>query len=116
MKQGELRHVLEAVIAVLDSLGISYHVTGGLASSFYGEPRLTQDIDFVVRVASSEIARLPALLDREFLLDPERARRARSRERGWEEADSPLDVQVRGASARATPRPVFPCARARQRS
>jgi hypothetical protein len=53
------------VIAVLDSLRISYHVTGGLASSFYGEPRLTQDIDFVVRVAPSEIARLSALLDRE---------------------------------------------------
>jgi hypothetical protein len=76
MKQGELRQVLEAVIAVLDSLRISYHVTGGLASSFYGEPRLTQDIDFVVRVASSEIPRLSALLDREFLLDPKRAARA----------------------------------------
>ena len=38
--------------AALDELGIDYHVTGGLASSFYGEPRLTQDVDFVVRLAT----------------------------------------------------------------
>lgn len=76
MKTGELRHVLEAVVAVLEGLGISYHVTGGLASSFYGEPRLTQDVDFVIRIAPPDVVRLSTQLSQEFLLDPERAMRA----------------------------------------
>ncbi len=37
--------------SLLEGLGISYHFTGGIASSFYGEPRFTQDIDIVVRLA-----------------------------------------------------------------
>jgi hypothetical protein len=73
MKTGELRRVLETVVTVLEGLGIEYHVTGGLASSFYGEPRLTQDVDFVVRLTPSTVARLSAELSRDFFLDPERA-------------------------------------------
>ena len=76
MKTGELRLVLEAVVKVLDGLGIEYHVTGGLASSFYGEPRLTQDVDFVVRLPPAEVARLSTELSLEFFLDLERAERA----------------------------------------
>jgi hypothetical protein len=33
---------------ILDSLGIRFHLTGGVTSVLYGEPRLTQDIDLVV--------------------------------------------------------------------
>ena len=76
MKSGELRRVVEAVVEALGELGIDYHVTGGLASSFYGEPRLTQDVDFVVRLPPAEVSRLSTRLGHEFLLDAERATRA----------------------------------------
>ena len=76
MKIGELRQVVEAVVGALVELRIDYHVTGGLASSFYGEPRLTQDVDFVVRLRPDDVARLSARLGQEFLLDAERAERA----------------------------------------
>ncbi len=76
MKSGELRRVVEAVVEALDQLEIEYHVTGGLASSFYGEPRFTQDVDFVVRLAPTDVSRLSTALESEFLLDLERAQRA----------------------------------------
>jgi len=36
------------VAALLDAHRIRYHLTGGIASVAYGEPRMTQDIDIVV--------------------------------------------------------------------
>jgi len=41
-------------VAIAETLGLPFHLTGGSISSAYGEPRLTQDIDIVV---SPEIAR-----------------------------------------------------------
>ena len=76
MKVGGLRLVLEAVVTVLQGRNIPYHVTGGLVSSFYGEPRLTQDVDFVVRLTPSDAAVLSEELGREFLLEQERVVRA----------------------------------------
>ena len=49
MSADELQRVLAAVVEALQLLDLPYHVTGGLASSFYGEPRFTQDVDFVIR-------------------------------------------------------------------
>jgi hypothetical protein len=45
MSQPEL---LKRVVAVLDQAGIAYMVTGSIASSVYGAPRLTHDVDLVV--------------------------------------------------------------------
>jgi len=41
----------------LNRLGIRYIVSGGVASILYGEPRLTNDVDFVVFLKEAEIAR-----------------------------------------------------------
>lgn len=76
MTVGALRPVLEAVIAVLRAGEIPYHVTGGLVSSYYGEPRLTQDVDFVVRLTPPDAGFLAEALSREFLVDRERLARA----------------------------------------
>lgn len=38
---------LEKAVKIFDSLGIRYHLTGGITSGLYGEPRMTQDIDSV---------------------------------------------------------------------
>ena len=55
MSQPEL---LKRVIQVLDELGIGYMVTGSLASSMQGAPRLTHDIDLVVALSSQACERL----------------------------------------------------------
>lgn len=45
MSQFEL---LGAVVSALDSAGIDHMVAGSFASTFHGEPRMTQDIDLVI--------------------------------------------------------------------
>jgi hypothetical protein len=39
---------LSKVAAILDKLSIRFHLTGGLTTVAYGEPRMTQDLDLVV--------------------------------------------------------------------
>ena len=57
--------------SLLEGLGISYHFTGGIASSFYGEPRFTQDIDLVVQLAidAPETAALLERLSRGYFIN-----------------------------------------------
>ena len=40
---------LRAIAAILDQLGLPWCLGGSLASSFFGEPRATRDIDRIVR-------------------------------------------------------------------
>ena len=46
----DLKLTLSDVATILSNRHFKFHLTGGLASSFYGEPRFTQDIDIVIRV------------------------------------------------------------------
>lgn len=43
----------------LNRLGICYVVSGSVAAILYGEPRLTNDVDFVAFFQEADIARLP---------------------------------------------------------
>jgi hypothetical protein len=53
-----LRAGIEQICGILDGLGIPYHCTGGLAASFYGEPRFTQDVGLVIQLtADSPVTR-----------------------------------------------------------
>ena len=55
MEQPDL---LRYVVEVLEGLDITYMVVGAIASSAYGEPRLTQDIDVVVDLRPEHIRHL----------------------------------------------------------
>ena len=57
MSQQEL---LRKVIQALEDAGIDYMITGSMASSLQGEPRLTHDIDLVVDIQRSAADRLVA--------------------------------------------------------
>lgn len=74
MNQAEL---LRYVVETFETLGIDYMVSGSHASIYYGEPRMTQDIDIIADVT---LAHLPALLERfppaEFYLSEGAAREA----------------------------------------
>ena len=48
-------------VAPLNRAGIEYMVTGGLAAVVYGHPRLTLDIDLVIRLSSREAAAFASL-------------------------------------------------------
>jgi hypothetical protein len=42
------RATLSRLLAILDQHHVRFHLTGGITSVAYGEPRMTQDIDIVV--------------------------------------------------------------------
>lgn len=48
-------------IGPLEKSGLSYFVTGSIASIFYGEPRLTHDIDVVVHLSREDFSQFNIL-------------------------------------------------------
>jgi hypothetical protein len=65
------------VTAVLEHTGITYMVTGSLASSMQGEPRATHDVDLVVAIPDTSVgALLASFPEDEYYLDPESVRTA----------------------------------------
>jgi hypothetical protein len=52
----ELKALFTYVINVLEQLDIPYMVVGGFAAIFYGEPRLTLDVDIIVDIKWHHIA------------------------------------------------------------
>jgi hypothetical protein len=64
--------VYTVYLEVLERQGISYFVTGSVASSAYGEPRFTQDLDLVVALPSSSIGQfLTGFPPSDFYVPPE---------------------------------------------
>ncbi len=55
MDQGDL---LRGVVEAFEALGIPYMIGGAQAAIFYGEPRLTRDIDVIAEVTPEHVAGL----------------------------------------------------------
>lgn len=75
------RPTMARLDGILGRFGIRYHLTGGLASIAYGDPRTTQDLDVVID--PSALARdleqfLAAAEAESFLIEPKVARDALS--------------------------------------
>jgi hypothetical protein len=90
------------VARVLESVGLDYMVGGSIASSSYGEPRATRDIDVAVRLGEGDIPKLIAALGPEFAIDEEMLREAVSAGRSANIFYLPyfmkIDLFVRGNS------------------
>lgn len=72
-----LEEFLRRVVTIVDDTGIPYMLTGSIASAYYGEPRATRDVDFVIDVSGNEIGELVRRLDAEgFYVSHEAAREA----------------------------------------
>lgn len=55
----------------LNRAGIRYVISGSVASIFYGEPRLTHDVDFLVFLNTGDIQKLAtAFPEKDFYLPP----------------------------------------------
>ena len=77
MEENDLRTTLSRVSIILKELKLKYHLTGGLASSFYGEPRFTQDIDIVIQInpQSKSLDQLISTFSKNFVIDEKDVRR-----------------------------------------
>jgi len=73
------RDTLSRLLEILNRYGVRFHLTGGITSVAYGEPRMTQDIDIVVdnpSLAASLDAFIAAAAQAGFMLDADAVRRA----------------------------------------
>jgi hypothetical protein len=61
--------IVAQVARVLEEIGIPYLVGGSLASSRYGLPRTTQDVDLVVDLREEQVGSLIRALRDEFYID-----------------------------------------------
>lgn len=61
--------VVARIVQAFDSLGVSYVVGGSLASSVYGIPRATQDVDLVADLQTPHADKLERLLLGDFYVD-----------------------------------------------
>ncbi len=63
--------LISLFVTPLENAGITYMITGSIASSIYGEPRNTLDIDLVVLLEKNQIPLLPTLYpENDFYLPP----------------------------------------------
>lgn len=73
--------VLQRVVETLSDIGIPYMLTGSLASSYYGRPRTTQDIDIVIAPDSAQLKELVRMFpDSQYYVDEGAALEALDRE------------------------------------
>jgi hypothetical protein len=73
------RDTVARLVEILRRMGIRFHLTGGVTSIAYGEPRMTQDVDVVVDprpLTAGLDAFLGAVEAAGFLVDRDSARRA----------------------------------------
>jgi hypothetical protein len=71
------------VARALESAGVDYFLGGSVASSLQGDPRTTNDIDFVVDLAPGKVAPFVAALGPDFEIDEEGLRTAVARRGSW---------------------------------
>ncbi len=65
--------VVARIVAVFDELSVPYVVGGSLASSVYGIPRATQDVDLVADLRFEHVEPFTASLINEFYVDADMA-------------------------------------------
>ncbi|MCC6901149.1 MAG: hypothetical protein IT377_19405 [Polyangiaceae bacterium] len=72
--------VASLIAQALEELGVRYAVGGSVASSIYGVPRSTQDIDLVAELFGKHVDPLVARLARDFYIDADMIRDALARQ------------------------------------
>jgi len=63
--------LLSLFVRPLHKASLSYLIVGSVGSIYYGEPRLTLDVDFAVAFSDRDLQRLPELFsEKDFYLPP----------------------------------------------
>ena len=71
MNSTPIIEVIMKVIYALERLGIAYDIGGSLASSAFGIPRSSLDVDLVANIKLDQASPLVDLLKEEFYVDVE---------------------------------------------
>jgi len=61
--------VLRDVSQRLESGGVAYMLTGSMAMNYYAQPRMTRDIDLVVKLTADQTDLLVSLFESEYYVD-----------------------------------------------
>jgi hypothetical protein len=69
MKNPDILLALEPVVKSFEKIGIDYYVGGSVASSVYGIPRATLDVDLVANIAPNQVPELFQTLKSTFYID-----------------------------------------------
>jgi hypothetical protein len=119
------RDLLRHVVSVLERMRVAYLVTGSVATIYYGEPRLTNDIDIVARLPARGAAEFcRAFPPGEFYVSEEAALEAVAQHGQFNiihpasglkvdiiiPADSPFDLSRFARVTRVQPAPDFDAA------
>jgi hypothetical protein len=64
------------VLGRLNQAGVPYMLTGSMASNFWGIPRTTHDLDFVLLMKQDQVDQLIAAFESGFFIQPESVRAA----------------------------------------
>jgi hypothetical protein len=84
-----IAELFSRIRAALDSAGVVYMLSGSFASAFYGLPRTTQDIDFVIAASPEQLrAFVQGLPSRSYYVDLDAALEAYSRQSLFNVIDS----------------------------
>ena len=70
------RNLLVRLAGALNASGMPWMITGSKASSFYGEPRATQDIDIVIDPQPDQLSALLGALKEGFYVSADEASEA----------------------------------------
>jgi hypothetical protein len=95
---------LRQVIGILHGSGLRYMVVGSFASGFWGEPRATFDVDVVISLEASDLAKLITLFPPDqFYLSAEAAQDAIQRKSQFNiihpDSGNKIDMMIQGADA-----------------
>lgn len=60
----------------LNGAGLMYYLTGSMASNYWGIPRTTHDLDFVLQLPPSAVAKIVAAFSGDFYIDEAAVRAA----------------------------------------
>lgn len=94
MSPVEIEEVVLAVARALDATGTAYFLGGSMASSLQGEPRSTNDLDFVVDLQPQKVKALIEALGPDFDVDDEALLDAARRRSSWNIYFFPSAVKI----------------------
>jgi hypothetical protein len=69
MQTSELQKALSLLVSCLDNLEIQYYIGGSVASSIFGLPRSTMDVDIVADIKKSHVKDMTLILQNEYYID-----------------------------------------------
>ena len=62
------QELLKDCLVRLDQSGINYMLVGSMAGNYWGIPRSTHDIDFVIEYEAKDVSRIVELFDGDFFI------------------------------------------------